>query len=94
MNMIRKIMMMLPYMVKIHMHPILQKIKKQKDTQTVRDPHEENDGEIDVPTDDTVDDYNLHGNIRPSGTVKSGNIISHFLRLFEKQIFTNITIFI
>ena len=51
---------------------------KEKDTQNVGDLQEGNNGEKNAETNDITDDFDLNGNIRPSGTVKSGNIICYF----------------
>ena len=51
---------------------------KEQDIQNVGDLQEGNNGENNADTNDIADDFNLYGNIRPSGTVKSGNIICHF----------------
>ena len=50
---------------------------KEQGIQNVGDLQEGNNGENNSDTYDTADDFNLNGNIRPSGTVKSGNIICH-----------------
>ena len=68
-------------MAMIKMRPLLQqKEGKQIDTQNVGDIQEGNNLETHVHTNDIADDFDLHGNIRPSGTVKSGNIICHFFQ--------------
>ena len=51
---------------------------KEQDIQNVGDLQEGNNGENNSDTNDIADDCDLNGNIRPSGTVKSGNIICHF----------------
>ena len=51
--------------------------------QNVGDPQEGNNGENNSDTNDIADDSDLNGNIRPSGTVKSGNIICHLFDTIE-----------
>ena len=52
---------------------------KEQGIQNVGDLQEGNNGENNSDTNDITDDFDLNGNIRPSGTVKSGNIICHLL---------------
>ena len=53
---------------------------KENDTQNVGDLQGGNNGEKHADTNNITDDFDLNGNIRPSGTVKSGNIICHFFQ--------------
>ena len=51
---------------------------KEQEIQNVGDLQEGNNGVNNSESNDIADDFDLNGNIRPSGTVKSGNIICHF----------------
>ena len=50
---------------------------KEQGIQNFGDLQEGNNGENNSDTNDIADDFDLNGNIRPSGTVKFGNIICH-----------------
>ena len=56
---------------------------KEQGIQNVGDLQEGKNGENNSDTNDIADDFDLNGNIRPSGTLKSGNIICHLFHTIE-----------